>query len=133
MILSGQTTVTIVSNITEPRVGMSEDIVCTVTTLGVVVESSSVLISWTMSDGGSGGGSGGGPIINDSRVSITPTTSSGNIYTSSVQFTYLMVGDEGTYTCNVMISGTSRSSSYTLPSLISKLVLSILSKDHSIN
>ena len=111
---------------------MSEDIVCTVTTVGVL-ESSSVLISWTMSEGGSGGGSGGGSIINDSRVSITPTTSSGNNYTSSVQFTYLMEGDEGTYTCNVMILGTSRSSSYTLQSLISKLVISILSKDHFIN
>ena len=100
----------------QPRVGMSVDIVCTVSTVSGV-ESSSVLISWT----GPGGGSGGGPIINDSRVSISSTTSSGNNYTSSVQFTYLMEGDEGTYTCNVMILETSGSSSYTLPSLISKL------------
>ena len=99
----------------QPRVGMSVDIVCRVSTVSGV-ESSSVLISWT----GAGEGSGGGPIINDSRVSISPTTSSGNNYTSSIQFTYLIEGDEGTYTCNVMILETSGSSSYILPSLISK-------------
>ena len=55
----------------QPRVGMSVDIVCTVNTVSVV-ESSSVLISWTGPEGGSGGGS----IINDSRVSISSTTSS---------------------------------------------------------
>ena len=102
----------------QPRVGMSVDIVCTVNTVSGV-ESSSVMISWTVS----GGGSGGGPIINDSRVSISPTTSSGNNYISSVQFTYLMEEDDGTYTCNVMILETSGSSSYTLPSLISKSAL----------
>ena len=101
----------------QPRVGMSVDIVCRVNTVSGV-ESSSVLISWT----GPGGGSGGGPIINDSRVSISSTTSIGNNYTSSIQFTYLMEGDEGTYTCNVMILQTNGMSSYALPSLISKLL-----------
>ena len=100
----------------QPRVGMSVDIVCRVSTVSGV-ESSSVFISWT----GPGGGLVGGPIINDSRVSISPTTSSGNNFTSSVQFTYLMEGDEGTYTCNVIILETSGSSSCMLPSLISKL------------
>ena len=99
----------------QPRVGMSVDIVCTVSTVSGV-ESSSVFISWTVS----GGGSGGGPIMNDSRVSISSTTSIGNNYTSSVQFTYLMEGDEGTYTCNVMILETSESNSYTLPLLTGK-------------
>ena len=102
----------------QPRVGMSVDIVCTVNTVSGV-ESSSIMISWTVS----GGGSGGGPIINDSRVSISSTTSSGNNYTSSVQFTYLMEGDEDIYTCDVMILESSGSSSYTLPSLISKSAL----------
>ena len=88
---------------------------CTVNTVSGV-ESSSVLISWTVF----GGGSGGGPIINGSRVSISPTTSSGNNYTSSVQFTYLMEGDEGTYTCNVMILETIVFQSVELQSLISK-------------
>ena len=112
----------------QPRVGMSVDIVCTVSTVSGV-ESSSVLISWTVS----GGGSGGGSIINDSRVSISSTTSSGNNYTSSVQFTYLMEGDEDTYTCNATILEISESSSYTLPSLISKLELFLTYKAHFIN
>ena len=102
----------------QPRVGMSVDIVCRVSTVSGV-ESSSVLISWIGPEGGSGGGS----IINDSRVSISQTTSSGNNYTSSIHFTYLLEGDEGTYTCNATILEISGSSSYTLPSLISKLGL----------
>ena len=102
----------------QPRVGMSVDIVCTVSTVSGV-ESSSVMISWT----GPGGGSGEGPIINDSRVSISSITSSGNNYTSSVQFTYLMEGDEGSYTCTVMILENIGSTSYTLPLLISKSAL----------
>ena len=67
---------------------------CTVSTVSGV-ESSSVMISWMGPEGGS--------IVNDSRVAISPTTSSGNNYTSSLQFTYLMEGDEGTYTCNVTV------------------------------
>ena len=59
------------------------------------VELSSVMISWM--------GPGGESITNDSRVTIGATTSSGNNYTSGLQFTYLMEGDEGMYTCNVMI------------------------------
>ena len=79
------------------------------------VESSSVMISWMGP---------GGVITNDSRVTISPTTSSGNTYTSSLQFTYLMEGDEGTYTCNVIILETSGSQLVTLQSLISKFLLS---------
>ena len=78
---------------------------CTVSTVSGV-ESSSVMISWM--------GPGGGSIISDSRVTISPTTSSGNTYTSSLQFTYLMEGDKGTYTCNVMILETNVSQSVEL-------------------
>ena len=78
------------------------------------VESSSVTISWMGP---------GGVITNDSRVTISPTTSSGNNYTSSLQFTYLMEGDEGTYTCIVTIPDTSGSQSVELQSLTSKLYL----------
>ena len=84
---------------------------CTVSTVSGV-ESSSVIISWM----GPGGG-----IMNDSRVTISPTTSSGNTYTSSLQFTYLMEGDEGTYTCNVMILETTESQSVVLQALASKV------------
>ena len=75
-------------------VGSPQDIQCIVSTVSGV-ELSSVMISWM--------GPGGESITNNSRVTISPTTSSGNNYTSSLQFTYLMEGDEGMYTCNVMI------------------------------
>ena len=87
---------------------------CTVSTVSGV-ESSSVMISWMGPEGGS--------IISDSRVTISPTTSSGNTYTSSLQFDYLMEEDEGTYTCNVMILETSGSQSVELQSLSGKLSL----------
>ena len=82
-------------------VGNPQDIQCIVSTVSGV-ELSSVMISWM--------GPGGESITNDSRVTISPTTSSGNNYTSSLQFTYLMEGDEGMYTCNVMILETNESS-----------------------
>ena len=75
-------------------VGSPQDIQCIVSTVSGV-ELSSVMINWM--------GPGGEPITNDSRVTISPTTSSGNNYTSNLQFTYLMERDEGVYTCNVMI------------------------------
>ena len=75
------------------------------------VESSLVMISWMGP---------GGVITSDSRVTISPTTSSDNTYISSLQFTYLMEGDEGTYTCNVIILETSGSQSVELQSLTSK-------------
>ena len=75
-------------------VGSPQDIQCIVRTVSGV-ELSSVMISWV--------GPGGESITNDSRVTINPTTSSGNNYTSSLQFTYLMEGDEGIYTCIVVI------------------------------
>ena len=81
-------------------VGSPQDIQCIVSTVSGV-ELSSVMISWM--------GPGGESITNDSRVTISPTTSSGNNYTSSLQFTYLMEGDEGMYTCNVMILETNAS------------------------
>ena len=92
--------------------GSPQVINCTVRTVSGV-ESSSVMISWM--------GPGGDSITSDSRMTISSTTSSGNTYTSSLQFTYLMEGDEGTYTCNVMILETSRSRSVELRWLTSKL------------
>ena len=85
-------------------VGSPQVINCTVSTVSGV-EPSSVMISWM--------GPGGDSTMTDCRVNIT-TTSSGNNYTSSLQFTYLMEGDEGTYTCNVMILETSGSQSVEL-------------------
>ena len=81
-------------------VGSPQVINCTVSTISGV-ESSSVVISWV----GPSATSAMGPVmnINDSRVIISPTTSSGNTYTSSLQFIYLMEGVDGNYICNVMI------------------------------
>jgi len=72
----------------------------------------SVMISWT--------GPGGIAITTDSRVTISETTSSGNDYISTLQFAYLMEGDEGMYTCNVMILDTSGSESIVIQNLTSK-------------
>ena len=92
-------------------VGSPQDIKCTVSTVSGV-ELSLVRIDWMRP--------GRETITNDSRVTISPTISSGNIYTSSLQFTYMMEGDEGTYTCNVMILDTKMSNVTTINNLASK-------------
>ena len=92
-------------------VGSPQDIQCMVSTVSGV-ELSSVMISWM--------GPGGESITNDSRVTISPITSSGNNYTSSLQFTYLMEGDEGMYTCNVLILETNISDVITMNDIASK-------------
>ena len=92
-------------------VGSPQDIQCIVSTVSGV-ELSSVMISWM--------GPGGESITNDSRVTISPTTSSGNNYTSNLQFTYLMEGDEGIYMISVMILETTISETFEFNSIISK-------------
>ena len=95
-------------------VGSPQDIQCIVSTVSGV-ELNSVMISWM--------GPRGESITNDSRVTINPTTSNGNNYTSSLQFTYLMEGDEGMYTCNVMILGTKNFTSLELSDLTGKSLI----------
>ena len=93
-------------------VGSPQVINCTVSTVSGV-EPSLVMISWM--------GPGGNINATNGRVSIRSVTAgSNNMYTRSLQFTYLMEGDEGTYTCNVMILETSASQSVELQSLTSK-------------
>ena len=92
-------------------VGSLQDIDCIVNT--TVPGVNSVSVSWTRP--------GGGIITNDSRVTISPTTSNGNIFTSSLQFDYLMEGDNGTYTCKVMMLDASTTQSIQLQ-LIGKLL-----------
>jgi len=75
-------------------VGSPEEIHCTVSTVSGV-EPDLVMISWM--------GPGGDTIRNDSRVTISPIISINNDYISTLDFTYLMEGDEGIYTCDVMI------------------------------
>ena len=90
--------------------GSPQVINCTVNTVSGV-ESSSVMISWM--------GPGGTITSTIGRIFIGSVTDDGNnMYTRSLQFTYLMEGDEGTYTCNVMILDTSELQSVELQSLI---------------
>ena len=97
-------------------VGSPQVINCTVSAVSGV-EFSSVMVSWM--------GPGGNIDATNNIVSIGSITAGGNnMYTSSLLFDYLMEGDEGTYTCNVMILGTSESESVELQSLTSKLLLS---------
>ena len=79
------------------------------------VELSSVMISWM--------GPGGESITNDSRVTISPTTSSGNNYTSSLQFTYLIREDEGLYMCQTEILATRKSATFEIDNIIGKLIM----------
>ena len=92
-------------------VGSPQDIQCIVSTVSGV-ELSSVMISWM--------GPGGESITNDSRMTINPTTSNGNNYTSSLQFTYLMEGDDGVYTVSVTILDTVNSQTAVIDSPTSK-------------
>ena len=94
--------------------GSLQVINCTVSTVSGV-EFSSVMISWM--------GPGGISITTtNGRVSIGSVTDDGNnMYTRSLQFTYLIEGDEGTYTCNVMILDASGSQLVELQSLTGKL------------
>jgi len=79
---------------------------------------SSVMISWM--------GPGGDTIRNDSRVTISPTSGSGNSYTSSLQFTYLMEGDESIYICDVTILGSVAYDLLQISSLSSKFDVLLL-------
>ena len=81
-------------------VGSPEEIHCTVTTVSGV-EPHLVFISWI--------GPGGDTITNNSRVTINPIISISNDFISSLEFAYLMEGDEGIYTCEVMILKTEAS------------------------
>jgi len=60
---------------------------------------------------------GGDTVTSYSRVIINPITFNGNTYTSSIQFTYLVEGDEGTYMCNVTTFGMTGSASVVLEPL----------------
>ena len=95
-------------------VGSPQDIQCTVSTISGV-DLSAVMISWM--------GPGGDTIRNDSRVTISPTSGSGNIYTSSLQFMYLMEQDEGTYQCNASIVNINATDFVLIYMLIGELML----------
>jgi len=81
-------------------VGSHQPLHCTVSTVNGV-ELNSVIVVWTGPEG---------VITSDSRVTIDPTTGSSTTdFISTLQFAYLMEGDEGVYQCDVMILGTTAS------------------------
>jgi len=102
------------SSIQGAIVGSPQEIHCTVSTVNGV-ELSSVMISWM--------GPGGDTITNDSRVTISQTTSIRNDFISTLEFLYLTEGDEGTYTCNVMILETTGSDYITINNLTGMLII----------
>ena len=94
-------------------VGSPQDIQCIVSTVSGV-ESDLVIISWIGPNGS---------YINNSRIIIKDrmeTISPLNTYNSTLQFTYLMEGDEGTYTCSVTILETANVQTVEIESLTSK-------------
>ena len=95
-------------------VGSPQVINCTVTEV-IGVESNLAMIGWM--------GPNGADIMNGSRIMIMDTTVSNDdtTYTSILQFTYLMEGENGTYTCNFIAGEISVSQSVEL-SLTSKLL-----------
>ena len=56
-------------------------------------------------------------VTTDSRVMISPTITSTYTFSSTLQFSYLMEEDEGTYTCSVMILRNTKSDSIDLREL----------------
>lgn len=96
-------------------VGDSLDIHCTAEVTFNGVESNSVTFQWL--------GPEGSPIRNDSRVTISPVNYFGNTFNSTLHFSYLMEGDDGMYTCNVMILKANELVSTELGSLNSKMYI----------
>ena len=104
-------------NIFGATVGSVQDIQCIVNTVSGV-EFSSVMISWMGPEGES--------ITNDSRMTVSPTTSSGNNYTSSLQFNYLMREDEGSYICKVDILETNKSVKFEITNIVGMFIFKLL-------
>ena len=92
-------------------VGSPQDIQCMVSTVSGV-EPSSVMISW-MGPKGS--------YTNNSRIFIEmDVMANHNTYKSTLQFDYLMEGDEGIYTCSVTILDTDNLQTTKIESLTGK-------------
>lgn len=105
--------VSLVDSLQEVAVGDSIDIHCIAEIAFNGVEPSSVIFQWL--------GPEGIPITNNSRVAISPTNSFASIFNSTLHFSYLMEGDDGLYTCNVMILKANESDSIELRRLNSKM------------
>ena len=89
----------------QPTIGETHDLVCMIA-LSSTAQSNSVNLIWNFTS-------------NDNRVTVIPTTittddSIGIIYTTVIQFVYLIEGDEGNYTCTLTINGDSAESTFNL-------------------
>ena len=89
-------------------IGEATDLVCKIV-ISSTAQTSSVNLTWNFTS-------------NDNRVTVIPTTittddSIGIIYTTVIQFAYLMEGDEGNYTCAVTIDEDSGKSIYNLETI----------------
>ena len=103
-------------------VGDHLQINCIVTTISGV-ESESVIIVWS---GPPGEGTAEGPITSvlGGRVTFSNVTDSGgNNFTSTLNISYVMEGDEGTYTCDVMILNATGTDSIEIENLPSQSVV----------
>ena len=95
-------------------IGEPHDLVCLIALSSILQPSLAVDLTWNFTS-------------NDDRVTVIPTTittddSIGIIYATVIQFDYLMEGDEGNYTCTLMIDGNTTESNFTLE-LTSELLL----------
>ena len=91
-------------------VGEMQDITCSVT-ITSTIDPVSVDLTWTNADS---------IITADNRVTITTNiieNPSSFTYTTTIQFVYLMEGDEGNYTCNVEVDDMVESRSIILENL----------------
>lgn len=99
-------TVPSINSLQKAVVGDSQDIECIAEVTFDGVELNSVIFRWL--------GPEGAIITNNSRVTITPTITSTNTFGSTLQFSYLMEGDEGNYICYVIILRATESDSVEL-------------------
>jgi len=85
----------IANSFDNPSLGDSYQIQCTAYT-DEMINPNSVTVSWTGPNG---------TITNDSRLTITPTSSNGISHTGTLQFSYLSEDDEGEYNCSLVMFG----------------------------
>ena len=100
------------SGVMQARVGEMQDIICSVST-AFETDTSEITLTWVGPEG---------VIIEDDRVSIVPTFSDGNTFTTILQFDYLMEDDEGVYTCDIMIGENVETLSVELQNINSKSI-----------
>ena len=86
-------------------IGEAHELICLIA-LSNTSQTNSVYLTWNFTS-------------NDNRVTVIPTTittddSIGIIYTTVIQFAYLMEGDEGNYPCILTIGGDSVKSVFNL-------------------